>query len=501
MKKFKIVSISSELDPFVKTGGLGDVARALPKSLHRLGHQVIVITPFYSRAIDIKEHNLKEVYADVLINIDKKNSVKVSFLRGELMPGLPVYFVKCDKYFGKKKNIYVSTRENARFYLFSVAALKLISLLKFKADIIHCHDWHTGLIPYLKTTRFKDSQTLKNAATIFTIHNLTFQFGQNWWEVPVKLRDKGKLALPDFKTASLNYINFAKRGIMYADAINTVSETYAKEILKKHFGQDLHRILINRQHKLFGVVNGIDYYQYNPKTDKGLVKNYTLETIHRKIVNKRYLQKLYHLPILDSTPLICLTSRLVEQKGFDLVIDVLPTLLLQDVQVIILGAGDKKYVQKLNKLAKAHPDKLVVIPSHQEVLKRETLVYAGSDFFLLPSRFEPCGINQLISFRYGCVPIVRATGGLSDTVINFDPKTDKKTHGNGFNFQNYKTSELLVALTRALETYHHRQVWKDLIRRGMSASFSWDLPARKYLELYKKAKIFKELARGEVNEK
>lgn len=433
MKKLKIVSISAELDPFIKTGGLGDVARALPKSLHRLGHEVIVIIPFYSKVIDAKKHNLKKIYADVLIQVDKKNSVKVDFYQGELMPQLPVYFVKCDKYFGKKKNIYGSSRENARFYLFSVSALKLISLLKFKANIVHCHDWHTGLIPYLKNTRFKDSQTLKNAATVFTIHNLTFQLGSNWWDVPVNSRDKGKLALPDFKSNNLAFINFAKRGIMYADAINTVSETYAKEILKKHFGQDLHRVLMNRQHKLFGVVNGIDYNQYNPKTDKTLIKNYTIDNIHRKIVNKRYVQKLYHLPVSDNTPLICLTSRLVEQKGFDLVIDVLPTLLLQDVQVIILGAGDKRYVQKLNKLSKSYTDKLVVVPSHQEVLKRETLVYAGADFFLLPSRFEPCGINQLISFRYGCVPIVRATGGLSDTVINFDPKTDKKSKGNGFN--------------------------------------------------------------------
>ncbi|MBP9802451.1 glycogen synthase [Patescibacteria group bacterium] len=492
MKKLKIVSISSELDPFVKTGGLGDVARALPKSLARLGHEVIVIIPYHSKAIDSKKYKFTELYKDVSLRVDKNNSIKVSYFRGELLPNLPVYFVKCDKYFGKKKNIYGSSRDNARFYLFSVAALKLISLLKFKADIIHCHDWHTGLIPYLKKTRFKDSQTLSKAATVFTIHNLTFQLGSNWWDVPVKFRDKGKVALPDFGSAELAYINFAKRGIMYADVINTVSETYAKEILKKSFGQDLHRILVNRRHKLFGVVNGIDYYQYNPKTDKGLIKNYTVETIHRKLVNKRFLQKLYHLPSSDNTPLICLTSRLVEQKGFDLIIDVLPMLLLQDVQVIILGSGDKKYVQSLNKLAKKYSDKLVVIPSHKEVLKRETLVYAGSDFFLLPSRFEPCGINQLISFRYGCVPIVRATGGLSDTVINFDPKTDKKTKGNGFNFKNYKTAELLVALTRALETYHHRQVWKDLIRRGMSASFSWDLPARKYLELYKKAKIFKD---------
>lgn len=488
MKALKIVSISSELDPFSKSGGLADVARSLPKSLYRLGHDVIAITPLYGKTIDRSKYQLEKIYSDVKLKIDKENTVTVSYYRGELLPGLKVYFVRCDKYFSRKKNYYGSSREAARFYLFDVAALKLISLLKFKADIIHCHDWHTGLIPYLQKKRFQRSQTLASAATVFTIHNLTFQAGMNWWEIPVKYRDKGKNVLPLFKDAKLNYLNFAKRGILYADAINTVSETYAEEILKKNFGQDLHRILVNRRHKLFGVVNGIDYSQYNPKTDQGLEKNYTVETVHRKIVNKRYLQKIYHLPANDRIPMIGLTSRIAEQKGFDLVLDILPTLLLRDVQVIIMGDGDKEYLKKLNKIKRHYPEKLKVVPFDK---KRETLVYAGSDLFLLPSRFEPCGINQMIGFRYGCVPIVRSTGGLSDTVANFDPADQKMKNGNGFTFKNYKAPELLAAVTRALETYKYRDVWKALVKRGMSASFSWELPAKKYLELYKKAKQFK----------
>ncbi|PIR06615.1 MAG: hypothetical protein COV55_03770 [Candidatus Komeilibacteria bacterium CG11_big_fil_rev_8_21_14_0_20_36_20] len=488
MKSLKIVSIASEVDPYSKTGGLADVARALPKSLHRLGHEVIIITPLYGRAIDKDKHNLERIYSDVKLRLDKKNEVKVSYYRAELLLGLKVYFIRNDKYFSRYKKIYGSSHENARFYLFDVAALKLISLLKFKADVIHCHDWQAGLIPYLKKHRFRKSQTLAKAVTVFTIHNLTFQLGTNWWEVPLKYKDKGIKALPLFSNPKIEYINFAKRAILWADIINTVSETYAEEIIKKKFGQDLHRILINRRHKLFGVVNGIDYYDYNPKTDKGLKKNYTVENVHRKIVNKRYLQKLYKLPVNDGLPLIGLTSRITEQKGFDLILDILPTVLLRDVQVIILGTGEKPYIKKLNQITKKYPNKFVFVPSHEENQKRETLVYAGADLFLLPSRFEPCGINQLIGFRYGCVPVVRTTGGLSDTVINFDPQDSP---GNGFTFKNYDSKELLVAITRALETYKYKDIWKGIIHRGMRSSFSWELPATKYLQLYKKAKKFK----------
>ena len=487
MRKLKIVSISSEVDPYSKTGGLADVARSLPKSLHRLGHDVVIITPFYKKVIDRDKHKLEKIYSDVNLHIDKKNEFKVSYYRSELMPGLKVYFVRNDKYFSRRKTLYGSTHENARFYLFDVAALKLISLLKYKTDIIHCHDWQTGLIPYLKKTRFKKSKTLEKAATVFTIHNLVFQLGQNWWEVPLKYKDKGVKALPSFDDPKIEYINFAKRAILNSDAINTVSETYSEEILRKDFGQDLHRILINREHKLFGVVNGIDHKDFNPKNDKTIHRNYDHKTIKRKKQNKRYIQKLFKLPVNEDIPVLCTTSRVTYQKGFELILRIIEPLMKFDLQLIVIGSGDKKFFKELKKVAKKYPEKLVVVPSHEKNQKYETQVYAGSDILLLPSHHEPCGINQMKGFRYGTVPIVRQTGGLSDTVINFEPGTE----GNGFTFKHFSSKELLIAITRALETYKYKRIWRALVCRGMKASFSWELPAKRYVQLYKKAKKFR----------
>jgi starch synthase len=282
MKKLKIVSISAEVHPYSKTGGLGDVARSLPKALHRLGHEVIIITPFYSQIIEAEKFNIKKIFSDVKIKIDDKNEESVSYYRAELLPGLKVYFIGNEKYFSRHKKLYGSQHENARFYLFDIAALKLISLLKFEADIIHCHDWHTGLVPYLRQNRFKKSQTLAKAVMVYTIHNLVFQLGHNWWEVPADKKDKGVKALPLFNNKDVEYINFAKRAIIYADVVNTVSETYSEEILKPSFGQDLHRVLRNRKDRLFGIVNGIDYKEYNPINDKNLVINYDHKKIQRK---------------------------------------------------------------------------------------------------------------------------------------------------------------------------------------------------------------------------
>lgn len=487
-KKLKIVSVSSELDPFSKTGGLADVARSLPKSLHRLGHDVIVISPFYTKILDRKKHKLEKIYSDVNLYIDKENEVKVSYYRGELMPGLPSYFIRADKFFGRRASLYGSSHENQRFYLFDVAALKLISLLKFKADIIHCHDWQAGLIPHLKNNRFKKSKTLQKAATVFTIHNLVFQFGQNWWEVPVKNRDKGKNSLPLFHDKKMEYINFAKRAILNADAINTVSETYTQEVMSRDFGQDLHRILTNRQHKLFGVVNGIDYKEFNPQNDKKIFRNYDHKKVLRKKLNKKFIQKLFKLPIRDNVPVICMTSRVTYQKGFELILRIIKPLMQFDLQFIVIGSGDKNIIKDLNKVQKKYPDKFVIIPSHEKNQKYETQIYAGSDLILLPSHHEPCGINQLKGFRYGCVPVVRSTGGLNDTVTNFDPLSNT---GNGFTFKNYSSKDLLVAITRALETYKYKKIWRALVCRGMKASVSWELPAQKYVQLYNKAKRFR----------
>lgn len=484
MKKLKIVSIASEVHPYSKTGGLGDVTRSLPKALHRLGHEVIIITPFYSKVIDQKKFALQQIFSDVKLKIDNKNEIAVSYYRAELLPGLFVYFVGNEKYFSRHKRLYGSDHENARFYLLDVAALKLISLLKFKADIIHCHDWHTGLVPYLKQNRFKKSQTLSKAATVYTIHNLVFQLGHNWWEVPAEHKDKGIKALPYFDDKKIEYINFAKRGIIYADVVNTVSETYAEEILRPSFGQDLHRILRNRKNRLFGIVNGIDYKDYNPINDPGLVANYDHKKIQRKKINKKKVQELFGLTPDLEAPVFCTTSRVTFQKGFELIAKITPNLMELGAQLIIIGAGDKEYIKEFLKLAKKYPKQLAVIPSQDTLFQYETLIYAGSDIFLLPSHYEPCGINQMKSFRYGCVPIVRQTGGLNDTVENFEPHNK---NSNGFTFKNYDSHDFLIAVTRALETYKHKKIWRDLACRGMKASYSWEIPAKEYIELYQYA--------------
>jgi starch synthase len=482
-KKLKIVQIASEVAPFSKTGGLGDVARSLPKALSRLNQEVIIITPLYGRLIDKKKNKLKLMFANVSLRLNSEEQIRVNYWRGYLMDSLPVYFVECKQFFSKHTRLYGSVRENARFLVFNVAALKLLSLLKFSADIIHCHDWQTGLIPYYLKTDFRYSKTLKQAKTIFTIHNLIFQLGHNWWEIPLEHKDYGRSRIPHLSDPRLEDINFAKRAILSADYINTVSEQYQKEIMTKKFGQDLHRILKNRQDRLIGIVNGIDYNAYNPEKDPAIYRHYSFKQPKIKAENKIYLQKIFHLPINKEVPIFCTTSRVTFQKGFELLIKMMPRLLKMNAQFIIIGEGERRYVKELQKIARKYPKQLAVVPSHVANQKYETLVYAGADFFLLPSNHEPCGINQLIAMRYGCIPIVREIGGLYDTVENFSPALKK---GNGFTFKNEDEFDLYAAIVRALENYQHHTVWNALIKRAMQQSNGWEIPAKKYLELYRK---------------
>lgn len=479
-KNLKIVSISSEIAPFSKTGGLADVARSLPKALKRLGHDVICITPLYGQVIDKKKYDLKIVYKNVKVYLNSKEAIRINYWKGYLMEGLPVYFIETKKYFSRRKSLYGSGHENARFMIFDVAALKLISLLKFEADIVQCHDWQTGLIPFYKKTEFRYSRTLRKAKTIFTIHNLVFQFGRNWWEVPPEEKDYGKRRIPHLSDPDIENINFAKRAILSADAISTVSEQYREEIMTKKFGQDLNRILKNREDRLFGIINGIDYNAYNPIKDSDIFKNYSYKQIHRKKLNKEYLQKKLKLNVDVKTPLICATSRVTFQKGFELILQTIEHIIRSDAQVIILGDGDKKYISQLKKISRKYPKKMVWLPFDQ---KLETQIYAGSDMFLLPSHHEPCGINQLIAMRYGCVPIVRKVGGLNDTVSNFNPSTGR---GTGFVFEQFKDISLLSAIIRALENYKYKDVWRNLVVRIMKESNSWEIPAKKYESLFKK---------------
>lgn len=459
------------------------MVRSLPKALKRLGNEIIVITPFYGQIIDKRKHKLKLIYKDINVYLNSEDTVKVNYWQGYLMKGLPVYFIENKKYFSRRKTIYGSSHENARFLIFDIAALKLITLLKFEADIVHCHDWQTGLIPYYLKTDFRYSKTLRKAKTIFTIHNLVFQFGKNWWEAPARKKDYGKSRIPHLADSKIEYVNFVKRAILSADAITTVSEQYREEIMTKIFGQDLHRILRNREDRLFGIINGIDYNAYNPAKDPGLFKNYDYKKIHRKKINKEYLQKKFNLPVNKDIPLICTTSRITFQKGFELILKILEQLVLLDIQFVFIGSGDKIYIRELQKLSKKYPQKIIIMPSHEQNQKYETLVYAGSDIFLLPSHHEPCGINQLIAMRYGCVPIVRKVGGLYDTVENFNPL---EKEGTGFTFNQFNEFSLYGAIVRALETYKYRKAWRDIIVRAMKESNSWEIPAKSYITLYKK---------------
>lgn len=481
LKKLKIVSISSEIAPFSKSGGLGDVANSLPKALKKLGHKVIAITPFYGQIIEPKKHKLKMVYENVEVFLNSKESVFVNYWKGYLTEDLPVYFIENKKYFSKRKAMYGSAHENARFLIFDVAALKLVSLLQFEANIVHCHDWQTGLIPFYLKTKFRYSKTLRKAKTVFTIHNLVFQLGRNWWEVPLEKKDYGKKRIPHISDPDIEYLNFAKRAILTADAINTVSEQYKEEIMTRHFGQDLDRILKNRADKLFGIINGIDHNLYNPETDKNIRQNYNSKNIDSKKTNKEYLQKKLKLSVDADIPLLGFTSRVTFQKGFELIVQLLEPLMSLDLQIIIMGDGDKKYINEFKKYQKKYPKKIIWIP-FKENEKIETLIYAGADIFLLPSHHEPCGINQLIAMRYGCIPVVRRVGGLNDTVTNYNPKTNR---GNGFSFSNFNAFSLFGTIVRALENYRHKESWKKLIIRAMEESTGWEIPAKKYISFYK----------------
>ncbi len=480
-KPLTIVSAAAEVTPFSKAGGVADVGSALPKAIHRLGHRVVIVTPLHG-SIDTRQHQLEEIASNIPIRIDDTATRYVNFWQGKIRDGLPVYFIDNHKYFSSHKHVYGSTYQNTRYWFFNLAVFKLLNFLKISPDIIHCHDWQTGLIPQFLNQRFRENPLFTHTRTLYTIHNLTFQFGRDWWAVPQDQKDDGRGPLPPFENKDVvETVNFAKRAILNADVINTVSETYAREVLTKEFGQDLHRILQNRIDRFFGIVNGIDYFEYNPATDPGLYRHYDVDSLHTKVKNKLHLQREFGLPEDEAIPVIGIAGRITEQKGYDLIMDIIEPLMRFDLQIAVKGAGDKVYESFLKKTERKYPKKFA---SNLQFDKNVTRLYAGSDMFLMPSRFEPCGLGQLISARYGSVPIVHATGGLVDTVTDFNPKTER---GNGFVFKTYDSRDMLVAITRALEVYKQSELWQRLVRNGMRQSFSWEIPARKYVTLYRKA--------------
>jgi starch synthase len=486
-KKLKIAVVAAEVAPFSKTGGLADVTGSLPKIFWEMKNEVVVITPFYGKIIDPKKHNLTLIEKNFVIPLGNKQKTRVSLWRSEVEKNLFIYFLEYKKYFSGKQTIYGSTHENARFAFFDFAALEILKKINFQPDIIHCHDWHAGLIPYLlkKDPAYTKDQFFANTATVFTIHNLAFQMGGNWWSLPPEKRDAGVGDLPKIHSKIMEKINFAKRAILFSDALNTVSEKYAEELLTPEFGQGLEKNLQHRKKDFFGIINGIDYSVFNPTIDKNILVNYDWNSLHLKKKNKLYLQKKLKLEENLAIPLIGLASRLAEQKGYNLVIECLDTLLELPLQIVIIASGGKEakeYSDTFKKTAKKYPKKFAFLTPYTE--EGASKVYAGSDMLLMPSRFEPCGLSPLISLRYGSIPIVHETGGLAETITDFDPKTGR---GNGFVFEDYTREEFLVALVRALENFKYEKIWEHLVWQAMKQSFSWELPAEKYIALFKKA--------------
>jgi starch synthase len=395
---------------------------------------------------------------------------------------VPVYLVEHAYYFGRD-GIYMYEDDADRFICFCRAALEGVRLLGWHPDIIHCHDWHTAIVPNWLKTIYRHDSFFAQTACVYTIHNLAYHgvFGHRVLEI-AGIDEYGFLARPNAPHLHEAF-DFMERGIYYADIITTVSETYAAEILTPAFGEGLDPLLRDRQDRLFGVLNGIDTELNNPANDPHLLRHYTAHDLAGKVQCKADLQQAAGLPQRPDTPLIGAISRLTDQKGFDLIDAIIEPLLRdQAAQFVILGTGDQRYHERFTTLRARYPEQLALFLTFNATLTQK--IYAGADIFLMPSRFEPCGLGQMIALRYGTIPVVRATGGLADTVQNYDPATGR---GNGFTFQEYTPHALAQAFSDALEYYAQPPLWQRLMQTAMAADHSWDASARRYVELYQHA--------------
>jgi starch synthase len=475
----KILFLASEVVPFAKTGGLADVAGALPKALKSLGHDIRVAMPHYG-FIDRQKFNLNDLLYDVPVPMNGRVETS-GVLEGRIGDTVPVYMIENSKYY-EREGIYMYHDDADRFIFFCRAAMEMLKRMDWVPDVIHCNDWHTAIIPNWLKTIYKDDPFYQRMVSIYSIHNLSYQgvFGQRVLEIAGI--DQYQFMVPP-GVSERNQINMMGRGIFFADLISTVSDTYAEEILTPEYGQGFDWLLRERRNRLYGILNGIDYEENNPATDPHIYQHYDLHNFEPKLQNKLALQREAGLAEAAHTPLIGLISRLADQKGFDLIGQVIDQMMQNlEFQFILLGTGSEQYHNLFNEIKQRYPDRSAVYLTFNAALAQK--IYAGSDLFLMPSRFEPCGLGQLLAFRYGSVPVVRETGGLKDTVINYDPSTGD---GNGFTFIHYDALAMYTAIVRAIETYKYKAQWQKIVQRGMSADFSWERAAHKYVELYRRA--------------
>ena len=468
----KVLYASSEALPFIASGGLADVAGSLPQALRKRLVGCRVVMPLY----DTIKQELKDTMK-FITNI----SVPVAWRRQycgifEARAGGVIYYLLDNQYYFKRDALYGFYDDAERFAFFSRAILEILPHIDFKPDIIHCNDWQTALTPLYYSTMYANQPGYENIKTVLTIHNIQYQgvYGQELIDNVVGID-------PAYKNL-LEYdgnVNLMKAGIECANAVTTVSPSYAKEILDPWYSHGLDPILRERSFKLRGILNGIDVINYNPETDKDIFKNYTADNVRGKYVNKRELQKLLGLPEKKDTPVMGMVTRLVSHKGLDLCKAVLDELLATtDIQLVVLGSGEYQYEEFFRGLAERYPDKVGLCLGFIPDLARK--IYAGSDMFLMPSKSEPCGLSQMVALRYGSIPIVRETGGLRDSVQDSGDNL-----GNGFVFSSYNAHDMLHAIKRAVEGYGDKDGWAILVKRAMESDNSWGKSANEYIRMYK----------------
>jgi starch synthase len=473
-KPLKVLFLAAEAVPFAKVGGLADVAGSLPKAIRALGHDVRLMIPRYG-TIRSDEFQLKSIGDPFMVPIGPGE--ETIHLIGTTLDGdLPTYLIWDEQYFSSRDRVYGFEDDAQRFAVFGRASLAALQHLDWTPDVIHANDWHTGIVPSWLNTDGRRDPFYREIASLFTIHNMAYQ------------GVAGRLILTFAQMENLKHlpveqpgvVNWMAQGIANADLINTVSQRYAQEILTPEIGMGLEPLLLERQDRLFGVPNGIDYEQWNPATDSDVPHRFDVETIDRRIANKTALQQQARLSVQPEVPIVGMISRLDRVKGMDLMEPVLEWLLgTRETQFVLLGTGQPQYHEMFERVQDRFPERMRAFLKFDDVLARR--IYAGADMFLMPSGVEPCGLGQMIAMRYGCVPVVRATGGLADTVVDY---TAKRGHGTGITWMDYTPEACISALKRALTLYRDQRVWRRLQQRGMRADFSWSASARKYVELY-----------------
>ncbi len=484
--QLKVLLVASEAAPFIKVGGLGSVMYSLPKALRVLGCDARVMVPKYA-TMDVGKFPLRLEVKNLHPISDEYDPYGLfisNVLRYENEGGETIaYFLENMEYYEKRANTYGYADDAVRWALLSRGTLEFLRQSNWQPDIIICNDWQTGLIPNYLRIEYKDDSKLSRIATVFSIHNLSYQGMINHRFVSEMDYDAGREKIPEFNNPRLMKLNFMRRGIMHADVISTVSPTYAQEIITPEHGELLNDLLSERKSRLFGILNGIDYEFYNPENDQNIDFKYSIHSLDQRAKNKLLLREKFNLSNKEDVPLFGIVSRLTDQKGFGLLFDTVRPLLNNfNFQLVILGTGDNHFISFFLDLINEYSLKVAGHLSFDDALSH--LILGSIDAILIPSKFEPCGLTQMEAMRYGVVPIARKTGGLADSIIDYNPKTNS---GNGFLFGPFDQYAFYGTMVRAIETYKYPKIWQGIQKRAMKADFSWTNSAREYIKLFEKA--------------